>query len=126
MSATQLLLIASVVLGAACKKDAPPRYTGAATFERIEKARTLVNIRDDWDEAVAAVEAEAGAPTTRTATSARWGLSDGTACAELEIKKSAKGDYVGEIGGGKKLHKADFTDSPDSTYALCVASVQLK
>ena len=127
MSPAKLQWIVFVALGlGACKKDAPPRYTGAVTFERIEKARSLVHIRDDWDDAIAAIEAEAGAPIAKTATSARWGLGDGSACAELEIKKSSKGDHVGEISGGKKFNKADFADSPDSTYAQCVAAVQAK
>ncbi len=127
MRFAKFLLFIGLVLSA-CKKqkDHAPPFTGAPTFERIEKARTLVNLGDDWNDARATVEAEAGAPLAQTATRAMWGLSTNDACIQFEIEKSAKGDHIGTIAGGKKFNRAEFTDSPESTFAECVAAVQAK
>jgi hypothetical protein len=120
----RISVLAYILLFAACsKKDHPPRYTGAPTIERIEKSRELVKLRDDWEDATAAIEAQAGAPTSKTDAKATWALTDGASCAELTIER--KGDHVTSVGGGKRFNKADFAGTPN-TFTECEAAATAK
>ena len=110
----QKLFVGVLVAVAACGKgkSAPPPYTGAVTFERIEKARSLIHLGDDWAGAIATIEAEAGPVPAKTETRATWSLTDGASCAELTIERKA--DHVTSIEGGKRFNKADFNGTPNN------------
>jgi hypothetical protein len=115
-------VLVCLALVTACHKKAPPAaFTGPLTFDRIEQARKLVHLRDDWDDAVAAIAAQAGTPTMKSDTLARWALADGIACAVLTIDR--KGDHVTSIDGGKRFNKADFAEGP-STFTECEATAK--
>jgi len=113
-----LILVLTSVF--ACKgKQHPAAFAGPITYDRIEKARSIVQLRNDWDDSLAAVEAEAGAPSKKTETSATWALADATSCAILTIER--KGDHVSSISGGKRFNAADFVHQEGSlsTFEEC-------
>lgn len=112
-------LIVLALLGACGKKHHPPRFTGAPSFERVAKARELVHLRDDWDDAVAEIEAEAGPATTTTADAISWALTDGAACAFLTLDR--KDHHVASITAQAKIQRSDFvhTDGSTNTFEDC-------
>lgn len=113
------------LLSAACGKTAPPAppaYAGPLTSERVAKARDLSETLSDttWAASLQQLEAVVGTPTKSSATAATWAVVDKDTCTSVEIEKSAKRDAIGGRRYQPLIKKADFTDEPESNYAICV------